>query len=539
MKTETFNADGRQPMPFTLRDLVGIGFRHKRVLTLCFCGILLGAALAAFLLPAEYESSTKILVERERMDPVVSPGQSSPMMFRGEVTEEELNSEVELLQSEDVLRQVVLTCGLHHRKSLLAAIFGPGSEEKRIAKAVNRLKSDLQVGLIKKSNLIEVAYASPDSQLSAAVLRALDEAYLQENLAVHRPRGEFEFFDEETKRYRSNLAQAETQLKQFAEQEGGVAPQIARDMTLQKLSEFSASLQQTLTEIASTEKRIHQLEKEAGSTPARLTTQVRKADDAQVLQQLKGTLLNLELKRTELLTKYQPNYPLVQEVEKQITDTRAAIAASEAKPFQEETTDRNPTYAWIYDEMAKARAEYSSLQARAASLQAVVAMYQTKTRDLEKKGIVQQDLLRQAKTDEENYLLYQRKREEARMTDALDRTKILNVAIAEKPAVPLLAKNSPWSALLVGLFLSLTATAGLAFMLEFMDSSFRTPADVLDELDIPVLASVPRKANDLGSSNGNGNGNGNSNSNGNGHRAGSPWMGAARETEPASPEANQ
>jgi uncharacterized protein involved in exopolysaccharide biosynthesis len=453
------------------------------------------------------------------------------MMFRGEVTEEELNSEVELLQSEDVLRQVVLTCGLQHRKSLIAAIFGPGSEEKRIAKALNRLKSDLQVGLVKKSNLIEVAYSSPDSQLSAAVLRALDEAYLQENLAVHRPRGEFEFFDEETKRYRSNLAQAEAQLKQFAEQEGGVAPQIARDMTLQKLSEFSASLQQTLTEIASTEKRIHELEKEAGSTPSRLTTQVRKADDAQVLQQLKGTLLNLELKRTELLTKYQPNYPLVQEVEKQIADTRAAIAASEAKPFQEETTDRNPTYAWIYDEMAKARAEYSSLQARAASLQAVVAMYQSKTRDLEKKGIVQQDLLRQAKTDEENYLLYQRKREEARMTDALDRTKILNVAIAEKPAVPLLPKNSPWSALLVGLFLSLTATAGLAFVLEFMDSSFRTPADVLHELDIPVLASVPRKAHEVRNGNGNGNGNG--------HGAGSPWSGEARETEPASREANQ
>ena len=54
------------------------------------------------------------------------------------------------------------------------------------------------------------------------------------------------------------------------------------------------------------------------STPTRLTTQVKKGDNAQVLQNLKSTLLTLEMKRTELLTKYQPTYPLVVEIDKQI-----------------------------------------------------------------------------------------------------------------------------------------------------------------------------------------------------------------------------
>ena len=367
------------------------------------------------------------------------------------------------------------------------------SEPKQIAKAVARLQKELQIEAVRKSNLIAVSYASSDPHLAVRVLQALDEAYLQKNLAVHHPPGEFQFFDQETESYKKNLADAETQLKVFSEQDGGVSPQLARDIALQKLSEFTASLQQTYAEIAATERRIDALEKQSGTTPQRLTTQAREIDDAQVLQQLKTTLMNLELKRTELLTKYQPTYPLVQEVDKQITETRTSIATEESKPLREETTDRNPTYAWVNEELAKAKADDSGLQARAAAIQAIVAKYKANAHELDQKGILQQDLLRQVKTEEENYLLYQHKREEARMNDALDRTRILNVAIAEQPTTPALPSNSPWTVLLLGVLLASGASVGMAFTMEYMDPSFRTPSEVFSELNIPVLAAVPQK----------------------------------------------
>jgi hypothetical protein len=66
----------------------------------------------------------------------------------------------------------------------------------------------------------------------------------------------------------------------------------------------------------------------------------------------------------------------------------------------------------------------------------------------------------------------------------------------------------------VGLLLAMAVSTGLVFTQEYLDSSFRTPAEVLSELKIPVLASVPL----YGSVNGNGhygmNGNGNGNGNG-------------------------
>jgi uncharacterized protein involved in exopolysaccharide biosynthesis len=518
----TSNSNGQSAFSsFSSRDLIAIGFRHKRAIVITFCAILLGALLATIVQPAEYQASTKFLIERSRMDPIVSAGQDTKLV-RSDVTEEELNSEVELLQSEDVLRQVVVASGLYQRKTLLNYLGIQTSDATRIAKAVARLQKELQIEPVKKSNLIAVNYASTEPQLAMRVLKALDDAYLQKNLAVHHPQGEFQFFEQQAESYKKNLADAETQLKTFSEQEGGVSPQLARDITLQKLSEFSATLQQTYADIAATEQRIDALEKQSGTTPQRLTTQLRAVDDAQVLQGLKATLMTLELKRTELLTKYQPTYPLVQEVDKQLAETRASIATEEGKPVKDETTDRNPTYAWINEELAKAKADDSGLQARAAAIQATVAKYQGKSHELEQKGIQEQDLLRKVKTEEENYLLYQHKREEARMTDALDRTGILNVAIAEQPMTPALPSNSRWTVLLLGMLLATGVSVGMAFTLEFTNASFRTPSEVLSELNIPVLAAVPQNGNGFSKFNGhsNGNGNGHGSTNGNGHSNG-------------------
>jgi uncharacterized protein involved in exopolysaccharide biosynthesis len=483
-------ASEKAGLPFNLKEMVGAAFRYKRTAALCFCGILTGAILAAVLQPAQYSASTKFLVGAGRIDPVVTPEATQPTIVQP-VSEEDLNSELELLQSPDVLRQVAVACGLDKKKSMLDHIFGPPTPDRAVARATAHLSKDLRMEVVKKSNLIAVNYTSPDPQLSAHVLRALADSYLQKHVEVHSPPGQFQFFAEETERYKKNLSDAESQLKQFTQQPDGVAPQVTRDIALQKLSEFRSSLEQTRAQIAATQERIKTLEHQAGATPERLTTSSRELDDAQVLQPLKSTLMGLELKRTELLTKYQPSYPLVQEVDKEIGETQAAIQAEEAKPIKEQTTDRNPTYAWISEELAKAKAEYSGLQAQAAATQAIVAEYEVRSRDLADKGLTEQDLQRTVKADEENYLLYLHKQEQARMSEALDRTRILNVAVAEQPVAPSLPSNSPWPILFGGLFFATIMAAGAVGAQQYLDPSFRTPAEVSSELNVPVLAAVP------------------------------------------------
>lgn len=89
---------------FTVRDFAAVAFRRSRTLLYCFFGILLGSLVAAVLLPT-YRAETEIMVRRQRVDPVVTAEQTNPMVVSSTVTEEEINSEVELITSEDVPAQ--------------------------------------------------------------------------------------------------------------------------------------------------------------------------------------------------------------------------------------------------------------------------------------------------------------------------------------------------------------------------------------------------------------------------------------------------
>ena len=468
----------------TARDVAAIIFRQKKILLLSFVVILLGIVFSGVLMP-KYEAQMKILVRRERVDPVVTSQPNTLQLNREEVSEAELNSEVELLNSSDLLRKAVLATGLEDQES--------GNEEVRTERAVRQLARKLHIEPLRKTNVIAVTYESSDPVLASKVLNTLAGLYTEKHLEVHRPSGEFKFFDQQAAQYRKGLQQAEQKLTDFTRQHGTVSAQMERDITLQKLSEFEVSYRQTQAAIAETEQRIRALEQQQTSLPGRLTTQVRTSDNPQLLQQMKSTLLNLELKRTELLTKFDPSYRLVQELDKQIAETRAAIAAEDKAPVREQTTDQNPTSLWVNSEMAKARTDLSALKAKAAATSIILSSYRQSARDLQESTMVQQDLLRAAKTAEENYLLYQRKQEEARINDALDQRGILNVAIAEQPSVPALPVRSSLLYGLLSVFLAGTASLGMAFTSDFLDPSFRTPTEVASCLGAPVLASIPKR----------------------------------------------
>ena len=486
-----------------LRDLVAIPFRRRRLVLVCFWGVLLGAVLAAILQPNRYASEMKILVKRERVDPVVTPEASSGPQFAPGVTEEELNSEVELLKTRDLLEKVVRACGLQDQgdsswsKALTALVNYTGAKrtsetDPQAQRAVNSLQKRLSVEVVKKTNLIMVNYESSDPVSSARVLNTLGELYLQKHLDVHRPPGAFDFFHQETERYRKGLAEAQARLVDFNRRANVISSQFEKEAALQKITDFESTLRQTEGSVAETEHRIGILEIQVDSIPTRMVTQVRTQDDAALLSQLRANLLTLELKRTELLQKFEPTYRPVQELEVQITQTRAGLAEAEKSQLREETTDRDPTHLMVVGEVAKAKADLAGLQARAEATARTVQTYRGNARSLESKEIAQSDLLRTVKAEEERYLLYLRKEEEARISDALDRRRIINVAVAEAATVPPLPSNHRSLTLLVGLLLAGVISFGMAWGSEYLDPTFRTPDEVKAFLNVSVLAALPK-----------------------------------------------
>ena len=480
--------DRRQPLP-TSRDIVAVLFRRRWAMLAAFVLVVIAVAVSGVWVP-KYEAKMKILVERKRSDSMITSSATAPAQFSSDqVSEEDLNSEVELLNSEDLLRKVVLATGLTGESNLPT----DRDSEIGIAKAVSKLSKRLKIEPLHKSNVISVTYSDRDRQLAARVLQALATEYMEKHLELRRSSGEFKFFDQQTEQYQQGLDEAQKKLTDFTKGTGVVSAQFERDSALQRANEFDSTAHQAQTAMVETEQRVRTLQTQLQSMRPRIATVERTSDNPQLLGQLKSILLNLELKRAELLTKYEPTYRLVQEVDQQIADAKSAISGEQSKPIREETSDQDPNYQWVRGELTKAQADLSGLKARAASATAIAAQYHEAAQRLDRDGLVQQDLLQAAKTQEENYLLYVHKREEARISDALDQRGILNVAMAEQPVVPSIPSRSPLSVALLALLLGGAVSLSTAFVLDLVDSSFHTPAQVADVLKIPVVVAVPKR----------------------------------------------
>jgi uncharacterized protein involved in exopolysaccharide biosynthesis len=474
----------------TMRELAIVLFRQRK-LFLGVSGLVLVLAVVYAFAGATYRAHVRVLVRRGRADPPVTAQPNAPPDFsRVEVTEEDLNSEVELLKDADVLRRVVEANNLEAH-DWLRWLRPHEGQAARVERATKRLARRLSVEAIKKTNLIAVSYDAADAGEAAQVLQSLARVYLDKHMEVHRPSGQLHFFDQQTGESRRQLEEAKKKIVDFTKSHDVVMAAQQRDLVLHRLDEEEASYRQTQVDISETERRIQQLNMQLVRLPERTVTQVRSADNPELLRALKASLLDLELKKVQLLTKFEPSHRLVQEVEQQIAQAKSAIAAEKLSPLHDETTDLDANYEWAKAELQKAQVEMKGLEAREATTSAHLAGHRGLARQLGEDAIVQDDLTSSENAAQENYLLYVKKREQARMGDALDEGGIVNVAIAEQPVVPALPVWPAGVVVLVGCVVALASGTGVAFAADYLDPALRTPEEVLECLEMPVLASIP------------------------------------------------
>src|SRR5438270_9836169 len=170
--------------------------QHFKLFTLALAVTFALVAGLVLVLPAKYESEMKLLVNNERQDLIISPQDDKNTVHAQEMAEIRLNSEIELLKSADVLKQVVLKTGLSHEPGTVRAAGGPSPIY--LDRAVRSLSRHLEIAPVKKSDIITVSYRAKSPELANSVMTRLADTYLGMHLQAHgTPPGSFHFFNEQ------------------------------------------------------------------------------------------------------------------------------------------------------------------------------------------------------------------------------------------------------------------------------------------------------------------------------------------------------
>jgi uncharacterized protein involved in exopolysaccharide biosynthesis len=493
------HSPGKTEAQVSVRDLASVMFRHKLLLCATFLAVALGTAVFTFLSPNEYESRMKILVKNTRSDVPITPERtngSSGTYSDSDVSENQINSEIELLTSEDLLKQVATEAGLYGSTPSFSSKLGlkeaTPSQATQIEEASRRLAKDLVITPVKKANIIEVKYTTRSPEKAAAVLRKVQDLYLEKHLRLHRPPGTYEFFKTQADQAESQLQEAEKRLSTFQQSMNVVSLVQQKDQTVQKMTEAKSKLLETETFLREVTDRIAKGQQQLETLAPRVVTQSRALPNQYSAERLNTLIVELQNRRTQLLTKFRSDDRLVKEVDQQLKNTKAALDKASRETATEQSTDLNPLRQTLETELARGRVDLAGAAGRREMLAGQVKQYESQLSRLEGITAEYEDLNRQVKESADNYQLYKKKEEESRITDELDQNKITNVSVAEAPVQPQLPvrPNRPLN-LILGVFLGALLSIGSVVVAEFLRDTVLTPRELELLTGQRVLASLP------------------------------------------------
>jgi len=126
--------------------LVEVIRKRRRVMLTVFLGVFGLGVLIAFLLPTKYISSMKILIRATPTDLRATSERANAVPL-GLVNEEEVNSEVELLTSYNLLREAVLKNHLERQSLVSSQAEGVDQAVRKLGKALD-VKSEHHRGAV-------------------------------------------------------------------------------------------------------------------------------------------------------------------------------------------------------------------------------------------------------------------------------------------------------------------------------------------------------------------------------------------------------
>ncbi len=471
----------------TLRAMVEAVFRHGSMFAATAGSIFLIAVLVTLFTPRTYLSEMDVLVRNQRPDYLLTPERSTGQVQQTEVTEEGINSEVEVLKSRDLADEVL------DPRWLTEPLASHTDREIRAHEtSVTKFEKNLNVEPVRKSNVIRATYLARSPREAAETLQRLLAAFLEKQRDIERSPGASAFFASEADRYKRELDDAERQLADF-QQSRGIVSLSAREATFEgQINALEDQMRSTQVQLTDTGDRVASDLRQLASTTPRQPTMQRSIPNTEAISQLSAALNTYQNRRTELLQRYQPTDRLVVEVNRQIADTSAALAAIRAGNSDESTTDVNPVYQQLKAALATSTADEDALRGRLADQTAQRDRLRRQLSGVEGATVDYGTLETRVTELQNNYQLYTQKKNEAAIADAMNQHQLLNVAVSEQPTFSARPyRPVVWLNLGMGLFAALFAGACVVFFAELGRETICAPYELEEISKAPVLATIP------------------------------------------------
>ena len=479
--SDATGAWGRKPR-LSWADLVLYLWRAKWLMIGVAAPILVLGAVAALLAPKSYEAVSRLYVglgQEYVFQPLVGDA------ARGAIPEGDrvMQAEIELLSSPIIAERVMDALGLEQIYPDTAEAISEAPEDRRDLmrrEAVVAMQRDFSAGTAPKTPVIRTAFEHEDPIVAAAVLNAMIDTYISYRREV-LIRPEYGAYSDQRIDFARRLRDKETEIQRF--------------LVANSVSDFDAErgaaqalLQELNEQLLTVEAGLREAQGRYDALTQRLIT-VPETIELFQEDNNRQRLLDLQVQRRELLSRYREGSIPVQEIDRRIEQTSGLLEAG-ASTAGTQRRGPNPVHQQLLTERLQVEAQVRSQSERAQELRSQRERLNGRLSTMTQLAPEYQRLLRERDVLESNVRAFASREEEERALSALASRSAENIRIME-PALPPPQGSSlrlPIAAAAV-LLAGLTALlAGLAFALT--RETMATSMSVARTLNAPALAVV-------------------------------------------------
>jgi len=479
---------------YTPEDFLRVAWKRRWVVAIPLVVIASTTAVVALFLPNRYRATTSVMIVPQRV----------PERFVESTVKDDLGDRLNMI-SQQILSRTRL------ERIIQEFNLYPRERERLIMEdVIERMRKDisLQVNNNRRrdgASSFNVGFESPEARTAMRVTERLGSLFVQENLEDRALRADQtnQFLQGQLEEAKRRLQDHEKKLQEFRQRNNGQLPdQVTSNLAMLQSVQLQA---QNVAEAGNRDRdRLAQLERNysdlqaaaapvavpvAGGAPEQPSTA------AQQLEQAKAALRGLELRLT-------PEHPDIRRAKRLIAELEVK---AEEEALKQPISLVNPAPTIIVDKNAQARAEsmrteIQELRARIESSRREATRLQEQGQQLSARvqsapGLESQltELMRDYTTLQEGYTSLLKRSEDAKIAVRMEQRqigeqfRILDGArLPERPVSPDRVRIN-----LMGILGGLAVGLGLAALLEYRDTSFKTDDDIVTTLALPVLAVIP------------------------------------------------
>lgn len=454
-----------QELELDLRQLWNSLMRRKWVIALLFVAAVTAAYFVSNAMTPIYEATTSVLVK----------GQSSPLELAilegpGSSNQAEMQTSLEIFRSR--------TLALETARRL-------GYDWDEYTPEFRAFRSGISVSPVSGANMIRISVQGPDPREAALVANALVESFVERSRSMNSRdiRAAREFVEEQLVRFQADLEAAEEALVLYQQAADIVTPSGETAAVLQSITTLETRLAEAMVARETATRRLEALQEGALADEKRSTVSGAVVASNPLISAMRSQLVNLEAQLAAALEQYTDRHPTVVSLTAQIAQLRTELNEQIARLETSDTDNR------LSQEIVSLQAEIVAHGATIDALQQLIADREALLGGLPEKELRLTRLIRNAKVTEEIYIMLLQRYQEMRISEAMETANITVLDPAVVPATPI--KPRRMLNMAIAGFLGLFVGVGVAFLLEYFDTTFKQADELESYLDLPLLGRAP------------------------------------------------